>query len=173
MTEKIELKTETDFENYTGNIRIAAIDFDTLHQMWEGSPDEYDPDTDDAPAKFYIGKVGKYEKGSFLHNSQLNCDCLCVRFENDYLVMVTPYCVDAVDERMTPVEYLPDVTPKKKDLVFESLNNEEMEFSDKVVLKLLDGSDSVSEMKEKLDLAITLAIYRTHMYHNSRWDKSL
>lgn len=52
--------SNSDFKDYTGNIRLDNISFDGLHQMFENDKEEYDP-ADDKRNKFYVGKIGKYQ----------------------------------------------------------------------------------------------------------------
>lgn len=174
MSEKLSLKSEKDFENCTGNLRIKHINFDGLRQMWGGNLEEYDPEEDEPLAKFYIGKIGEYESCSYIYNDYLRCACIRVKFTNGYSVMVEAGDVEFTEENQTWEEFLPELKTENADLAYKDLNEEEMQFADKAILQMLHGNcGDVGEIKRMLDSAITLAIYRTHMYYNSRWDKSL
>lgn len=162
--------TEQEFEKYTGNLRIVKISFDALSQMWP--KDEYDQKTEAPNAKFYIGKVGKFSSGSYIHNHVQRCASIVINFENGQDVLVTPDDVAFTNEPITPKCFLP-VIEKKRGSNFVALTESEKEFADKVFLQLIgSGSDmNPEEICALYDSAISAAMYRT-VQHGLFWDKT-
>jgi hypothetical protein len=164
--------TKQDFENHTGNVRIKTISFDTLAQMWEGMPDEYDPKEDEPLAKFYIGKIGKYSPYSHVYSSNLRCASICITFANGYDVMCTPDDVELTDEEQTWGEILPKF-PKPGEATgdYKPLTADQKDFADKMFLQLIAGQHQLLD-KDIYDLftqAVTMAQYRAK-YYSCNWD---
>lgn len=164
--------TESEFEKYSGNLRIKTICFDTLAQMWEGANDEYDPKVDEPLAKFYIGKVGKYSEFSYVTNKHLRCSSIVVTFANGYDVMVTPDDVEPTEEEMTWEEFLPKNNPVVAG-TYKALSESAKEFADKTFLHLISGQHQLhnKDLRVLLDQAISMSIYREEMYSLS-WETS-
>ena len=166
--------TENELEKYTGNLRIVGVNFDVLRQMWEGAPDEYDPEEDEPLAKFYIGKVGKYEPTSYVDHNYLRCASIGVVFANGYRVLVAVDDVVATDEGETWEEFLPKVPKPGEDTgVYKPLTDAQKEFADKMFLQLITGQHQLhnKDLRVLLDQAINMAQYRAEQY-SLNWDVS-
>ena len=166
--------TKDEFENYKGNLRIANVSFDTLRQMWEGCNDEYDPEEEEPLAKFYIGKIGRYEPDSYVDHKHLRCSSIAVMFANGYRVLVAVDDVVATDEEQTWEEFLPKVPkPGEDTCVYKSLTDNQKEFADKMFLQLIAGQHQLynKDLRILLNQTINLAQYRTEQYSLS-WDIS-
>ena len=164
--------TKSELETYTGNLRIANICFDTLTQTWEGNKEEYDPKEDEPLAKFYIGKIGKYEPDTYIYNDYLRCACINVIFANGYSVMVGPDDVVATDEDQTWEEILPKVLKPDEDTnIYKTLTDEQKEFADKMFLQLIDGQHQLfnKDFRTLFSQSISMAQYRTKQ-HSLHWD---
>lgn len=164
--------TENEFDNYTGNLRITAIGFDGLRQMWEGSNDEYDPKEEEPLAKFYIGKVGKYEQYSYVSHNYLRCASISIVFTNGYRVLVQPDDVVATDDEQTWEEFLPKIPKPGEDTgVYKPLTDAQKEFADKMFLQLIAGQHQLhdKDLRVLLTQSITMAQYRAEQYSLS-WE---
>jgi len=164
--------TEKEFENYTGNLRITNVNFDGLRQMWEGANDEYDPEEEEPLAKFYIGKIGKYEPCSYVDHKYLRSASIGVVFTNGYRVLVEPGDVVATDEEQTWEEFLPKVPKPGEDTgVYKPLTDDQKAFADKMYLQLITGQHELhnKDLRVLLNQSITMAQYRAEQY-SLNWD---
>jgi hypothetical protein len=170
-TGNLRIKT-INFDKYTGNLRIKTISFDILAQMWEGNKEEYDPKEDEPLAKFYIGKVGKYSDCSYIYDTHLRCASISVTFANGYSVLCTTDDVAFTDEEMTWEEYLPKIPKPGEDTgVYKQLTDAQKEFADKMFLQMIAGQHQLhnKDLRILLGQAVTMAQYRTEQY-SLEWD---
>lgn len=166
--------TKDELENYTGNLRIKHISFDTLTQMWEGNLEEYNPKEEEPLAKFYIGKIGQYEPHSYIYSDYLRSACINVKFSNGYTVMVEPDDVVSTDEAETWEEFLPKIPePGEDTYTYEPLTDAQKEFADKMFLQMITGQHQLhdKDLRMIMSQAINLAQYRANQY-SLIWDVS-
>jgi hypothetical protein len=164
--------TKQDFENYTGNLRIKHISFDAIAQMWAGNKEEYDPKTEEPLAKFYVGKVGKYDTCTYIYNDYMRCACINVIFTNGYSVTVDPADVEFTEEEQTWEEFLPKIPKPGEDTnVYKKLTDAQKEFADKVFLQMVTGQHQLfdKDLRMVMDQAICMSQYRADMYSRG-WD---
>ena len=162
-----------DFENFIGNVRVKQICFNSIQQMW-GSSGEYDHEKAKKEWPYYIGKIGKYVKESYVYDTFFNCASIIVSFADGMELIVLATDVElTVSESITPVEFLPK--PNKERRRFIPLTADQIEFADKTFLQLIStyhGADlSDEQLHSLMQQSILAALLRTAQ-HKRVWDAS-
>lgn len=160
------------FENFIGNVRVNSISFDTIQQMW-GSSGEYDPEQAKNDWPHYIGKIGKYVKGSYTADPHFNRASIIVSFADGMELIVLTTNVQLTEDAITPVEVLPKMNKARKRFI--PLTKEQIEFADKTFLQLIStypGEDlSDHQLHSLMQQSIRAALLRTAQ-HKRFWDTS-
>lgn len=161
------------FENFIGNVRVKNICFDSIQQMW-GSSREYDQEQAKKEWPHYIGKIGKYVKGSYTDDRFFNCSSIIVSFADGMELIVLATDVElTVSEDITPVDFLPKLNKERKRFI--PLTVEQIEFADKTFLQLIStypGEDlSDHQIHSLMQQSIRMALLRTAQ-HKRVWDNS-
>ncbi len=165
--------SNSDFKDYTGNIRLDNISFDVLHQMFENDKEEYDP-ADDKRNKFYVGKIGKYVDGSYFYNDYWNAASLHIEFANGYIMTVCAEDVSKSEEYVTLKEFLPEIDGDGDSDNYKPLSQEEKDFADRVIMQLITANahaDILDQMSLStiMNKGLELAILRTKRYKLHYW----
>ena len=123
---------------------------------------------------YYLGKIGKYVKGSYTHDQFFNCASIVVSFADGMELIVLASDVElTVSEDITPVDFLPKLNKEKKQFI--PLTVEQIEFADKTFLQLIStypGADlSDHQIHSLMQQSIRAALLRTAQ-HKRFWDAS-
>lgn len=164
--------SNSDFKDYTGNIRLDNISFDVLHQMFENDKEQYDP-ADDKRNKFYVGKIGKYVDGSYFYNDYWNVGTVVIEFANGYMMTVCEDDVSKTEDCVTLKEFLREIVSDDDD-GYKPLTQDEKDFADAAIMQLIvanvrdkNGNRQMS-VKSIVDEGIEMALIRTRRY-KLRW----
>lgn len=161
------------FENFIGNVRVNSISFGSIQQMW-GSSGEYDPEQAKNDWPHYIGKIGKYVRGSYTADPNFNRASIIVSFADgmELIVLSTDVQLTAA-EAIDPVEVLPKLNKERKRFI--PLTVEQIEFADKTFLQLIStysGEDlSDHQLQVLMQQSIRMALLRTAQ-HKRVWDNT-
>lgn len=160
-------------KEYNGNLRLNSVSFDSLTQMFEGNPEEYDP-ADNESNKMYIGKIGKYSENSYFWNSYWNAATVQIEFDNGHSMVVMVDDVETTELPATEEYYLPTLDQKDDTSNFKPLTDSEKEFADKLILAMLTGKSDMTTFQLQciVDEAIILSIYKNQMF-NRGWNQNV